>query len=71
MVIYSVLNMVNLLIHYFLVRRKKLSFGYLFWHEPDIDQYWDKMMKELGGIVAKIARIEIENVEITKESMLS
>ena len=19
------------------------------WHEPDIDQYWDKMMKQLGG----------------------
>ena len=26
------------------------------WHEPDIDQYWDKMMKQLGGgIVTKIA----------------
>ena len=45
------------------------------WHEPILDEYWDQLEEEIArkkqqlGIVTEIERIQIENIEMTKERL--
>ena len=41
------------------------------WHEPILDEYWSRLEAEMNqlDIDTKIGRIEITNVEMTKECL--